>query len=715
MIQKTFLGSMMAVTVPISMVIAADPASPSGDAMSQTNGAPGMMPKVVVTGYAPDSYLAPNATTATKTDTPIREIPQAVRVVPIELLQDQGALSVNDVLRNVAGVAPVQNRAGTTATAYFGQIVTRGFRSEIYRDGVRQRFFFDVDSDALYNTERVEVLKGPGSQLYGLGTLGGLVNYVSKVPQPSAAYSSTTTVGGTVGGAIVRESADLTGPLNESGTLMYRLMGDFEQSDLFQDHMPLRRRDLSVSVLWDNKSDTTVKFDVDARDRRQGYYLGLPFPFTSQAIPITRDPGEPGLNTLHNDGVEISLDATHRFNEVWSSRTLLRYDTAEYHFAGARSKGLLADGITLKRNYTDYRENYNESVIEQDLIGKTTLLDHEATTLLGVDYSALFDRSGAQSGKIGNLNLLSPAYGLSAPVITGNNFPFDVNQASYGAFVQQQIQPIDRLHLTAGMRFDYLRERDDTTHDGGNNIVTINRAFTWRAGATYDLWGPLATYASYATSFTPNVGALNSTDEVIGHPPETGNQYEVGFKLIEEKWYSASLGLFQITRENVLVPDPNSDIGAYRLSGKQRSRGTDLDMSAKLVEGLNITASYAYVFATVLEDTSNPIGASLSNVPRHQGSIWARYDFEPNGPLGGWFIGVGGVYVGKRPGDLANSFYLSDYATLDAVIGRRWKHVTAQINAKNALDTRYYVYADNRNRVYPGEPLTLLATVTVHF
>lgn len=243
MIQKTFLGSMMAVTVPISMVIAADPASPSGDAMSQTNGAPGMMPKVVVTGYAPDSYLAPNATTATKTDTPIREIPQAVRVVPIELLQDQGALSVNDVLRNVAGVAPVQNRAGTTATAYFGQIVTRGFRSEIYRDGVRQRFFFDVDSDALYNTERVEVLKGPGSQLYGLGTLGGLVNYVSKVPQPSAAYSSTTTVGGTVGGAIVRESADLTGPLNESGTLMYRLMGDFEQSDLFQDHMPLRRRD----------------------------------------------------------------------------------------------------------------------------------------------------------------------------------------------------------------------------------------------------------------------------------------------------------------------------------------------------------------------------------------------------------------------------------------------------------------------------------------
>ncbi len=702
-------------TLPMSMVIAAEPASAAGDVLSPTNGTPGIMPKVVVTGSAPDSYVAPNATTATKTDTSIREIPQAIRVVPIELLQDQGALSVNDVLRNVAGVAPVQNRSGTTATAYFGQILTRGFRSEIYRDGVRQRFFFDVDSEALYNTERVEVLKGPGSQLYGLGTLGGLVNYVSKVPQASAFYSSTTTVGGTVGGAIVRESADLTGSLNNSGTLMYRLMGDFEQSDLFQDHSPLRRRDLSLSVLWDNKSDTTIKFDVDARDRRQGYNLGLPFPFTSQTIPITRDPGEPGLNTLHNDGVEVSLDATHSFNDVWSSRTVLRYDTAEYHFAGAESKGLLADGITLKRSYADYRENYNEAVIEQDLIGKTTLLDHAATTLLGIDYSTLFDRSGAQSYKIGTLNLVNPVYGLGKLVFKSDHFPFDVDQASYGAFAQQQIQPLDRLHLTAGMRFDYLRERDDTTRDGGNDIVTINRAFTWRAGATYDVWGPLATYASYATSFTPNVGSLNSTDEVIGHPPETGDQYEIGLKLNEEKWYSANLGLFQITRENVMVPDPTSDIGASRLSGKQRSRGTDLDVSAKVVEGLNITASYAYVFATVLEDTSNPIGASLNNVPRHQGSIWARYDFERNGPLGGWFIGVGGVYVGKRPGDLANSFYLSDYATLDAVVGRRWKHVTAQINAKNALDTRYYVYADNRNKVYPGEPLTVLATVTVHF
>jgi iron complex outermembrane receptor protein len=707
--------SLAALSLPAGLALGADGATGSDGSQSITNTPAQTLPRVLVTAPVPQSYLTTNATTATKTDTPLKDIPQAVRVIRGELLQDQAALSVNDVLRNVAGVAPVQNRAGTTATAYFGQILTRGFRSEIYQDGIRQRFFYDVDSEALHNTERVEVLKGPGSELYGLGTLGGLVNYVSKTPQPTAAYSSTTTMGGSTGGVIFKQGADLTGPLNPSGTFMYRLSGELEQSDLFQDNTPLRRRDLSASVLWDNKLDTTVKFDVDARDRRQTLYLGLPFPFTAVPIPITRNPGEPAFNQLHNDGIEVSLDATHRFNDVWSSRTVLRYDVAEYHFAGANSKSLLADGVTLKRSYTDYREDYNESVIEQDFIAKTTVLDHPATTLFGGEFSALFDHSGAFSGKIGTLNLVNQVYGLSSPTITGNNFPFDVNQANYGLFFQQQVQPLDPLHLTAGVRYDYLRERDNTIADGGNNIVTINHAFTWRTGATYDVWGPLSTYASYATSFTPNVGSLNLTDEVTGHPPETGHQYEVGLKLHESTRYSATLGLFELTRQNVLVPDPTSDIGASRLSGKQRSRGTDIDLSVEVARGLNVTASYAYVFATVLEDTSNPIGAQLNNVPRHQASLWTRYDFENEGPLGGWFVGAGMVYVGKRPGDLANSFYLGDYATMDAVVGRRWKRVTAQVNVKNALDERYYVYADRRSRVYPGEPLTVIATVKVRF
>jgi iron complex outermembrane recepter protein len=635
--------------------------------------------------------------------------------VPGTLLQDQGANSVNDILRNVAGVAPVQNRAGATATAYKGQLLTRGFRTDIYRDGVRQLFFFDVDSDALYNTDRVEFLKGPGSELYGLGGLGGLINFVSKVPQATPSYAATATLGSTGGKLTSREGFDLTGPLNETGTLMYRLTGEFERSDLFQDNSPLQRRDLGGSLLWDNRSDTTIKLDIDSRDRRQPLNLGAPFPFTSVVIPITRFPGEPNLNYLHNSGVEVTLDATHKFNDVWSTRTVLRYDYGEYHFAGANAKSLQANGTTINRSYTDYREYYNELVFEQDVIANTTVLGHKATTLLGIEYAYLFDRSGSLSGTIGPLNLVNPVYGITTPTITGNSYPFDVNQSTYAIFAQQQIQPTNRLHLTAGVRFDRVREADNAIASGGNNYVTNNSAVTWRLGATYDLWGPLSAYASYATSFTPNVGSLNLADGVGPHPPETGDQYEIGLKWHDGNRLSANLGIFQITRQNVAVPDPTSLVGATRISGEQRSRGFDLDVTAEVVPGLNVTASYAYVYASVLQDTVNPIGATLNNVPRHQGSVWARYDFPTGGPLAGGFIGGGAAYVGNRAGDLKNSFYLGEYATVDAVAGWRWNHVTAQLNFKNLLDRRYYVYADRPARVYPGEPRSILGTVTVKF
>ena len=708
MFHHTLWGAIVAGALGFGLQAAAQTAANQGSA-----GEAVALPELAVTaagerGDGPvDGYRATRSVSATRTDTPIREIPQSISVVPRAVLEDTAAVRVDAALDYAGGIARGNNFGGQTLFEYN----VRGFATgEYYRNGfpVNRGYQGSPDTAAI---ERLEVLRGPASLLYGRGDPGGTLNIVSKQPVPER----STVLGGLFGSyGFERGTIDAAGALRADGSTSYRLNGAVESGGSFRRHVDSSRQYLAPALTWQVSPDTTVTLEGEFLHNDRTFDRGVvAYGNRPGVMPRDRFLGEPGVGTLRNNSGLGQLRFDHRITNDWSLRGGVQYFGGTLDGLAVEPSSLLADGRTLRREFRERDFAWNDLDLQLNLVGRfrTGPVDH--TLLAGIEYERYHNREILNRSNPGTspsaLDILDPVYGQRLPALTRRSNTLESSN-TYAAYLQDQVSLTGRLKLVAGLRVEHF-DQDFTQRSTGTASPQTQTAATPRLGLVYELASNVSAYASYAQSFRPNRGG-----DIGGRSfaPERGEAYEVGakFDLFDDR-LSATAALFHITKANVLTANP-ADTSYSIAAGEVRSRGFDLTLSGNPLPGWRVIGGYAYIDAEVTRDVTLRPGTRLLNVPRHSASLLNVYEFQ-EGRLQGLGLGSGVNLVGSRAGDATGSaFRLPAYATVDLLayyrIGDR---VRLNLNINNLLDRTYYDRSYSSVWVSPGAPLTVLGGVTI--
>ena len=658
--------------------------------------------EIVVTRTPRNAYIVPNTTTGTRTDTPLRDIPQSIQVVPQQVLEDRQVLRVQQVADSVPGVQAGGNYGGLPSANFFIRGFDTGF---VFRDGFRD-FGFLTPID-VSNIERIEILKGPASVLYGQGQPGGLVNIVSKQPLTEPYYAASLTIGSF---DFYRPTIDISGPLNSQRTVAYRLNLAYENAGSFRDFNESESYFVAPSFSLQLGEDTKMTFNFEYQ--KYDYTFDRNFQPEPEffEIPISRFLGEPDFNHASVDSGRASYLLEHQFSENWQLRH--RFAAILSHIDNNEIGGdsLQSDRRTLDR-YIYFTDELSQTYsIQNEVVGKfqTGAIAHQV--LLGVELSRYRFAYDFLGSTIAPIDIFNPVYGAKPEVPFTPSFGEEYGTDAIGVYFQDQVTLLTNLKLLAGGRFDLARStyRDRITQEELND--TTDFAFSPRLGIVYQPIDPVSLYFSYATSFNPSVFGRSASNEAF--EPETGRQFEVGVKadLLSDR-LSATLAAFQITKTNVLVTDPDNPDFSIQ-TGEQTSEGFEFNLVGRPLSGWNITLSYAYTDAFVSEDSTIPVGDKLGGVPEHQAGLFSTYEIQ-DGSLKGLGVGLGLYYVANRQARLPNTgLKLPDYFRVDASIFYRRNNWKWQVNINNLTDIDYY-NSYNGFLVNPQPPLTVLGTVSV--
>ncbi|MDF5731968.1 MAG: TonB-dependent siderophore receptor [Rhizonema sp. PD38] len=686
---------------------------PESQTQQQTPSASGDEAIELVVRGEQNGYRVPDASTATRTDTPLRDIPASVQVIPRQIIEDRAVTQVYQALQNVSGIN------ASTYQGVIDQVSIRGFDTgSYYRNGSTNPFQYDlVTTD---NLERIEVLKGPAGVLFGQGPPGGIVNLVTKKPLSEPYYNLSFAAGSFDS---YRPSLDISGPLNAEKTLLYRFVGSYEESKSFINEVNHKNYFFAPSVQWNISKDTKLALELELINTSISVNPGIPAIGRGiAAIPTSRYLDESdgfdkpfGKNSVRKYNLTATLD--HRFNQDWSVRNTFfakwfNLDRLNPLYSSLDEK----TGVLTRATYAGeglYKSYFNNL----DIIGnvKTGSIVHKilAGFEFGKEINTDLKFAAGYPGSYPSINIFNPIrssirYSLNSLTINVNR---DENNTTYGFYLQDQIAFADNLKLLLGGRFDSYQQnqfdRVDLTPSKANSS-----AFSPRVGIVYQPSQAVSLYASFTKGFVPS-GATLASGKVP--PPEESTQYEVGTKLDFGK-FSGTLAFYDITQSNIPTPDPNNPAVFSVLTGEVKSRGIELDVSGEILPGLNVIAAYAYDDAFVSRDNSTPVGNRFANAPRNSASVWTTYQLQ-TGNLKGLGFGLGVYYVGERAGDLDNSYEIPSYVRFDTSIFYRRKNWRAQLNFQNLFNTEYYLGSPNSNRlgVTPGAPFSVVGTLSLQF
>lgn len=661
------------------------------------------------------SYVAEEASTATRTDTPIIQVPQSVEVVTRKVMDDQKAIRLDQALRNVSGVvSPDASRGVLNDRSY-----CRGFVCGFFKNNMRN---LDQQQVLTYrdisNIQRVEVLKGPPSVLYGRSEPSGIVNIITKQPL-SEYYASLETIFGSYG--LYRPMMDVSGPMNESKTLRFRINGAYENAESFRDSVQSHRYFISPVVTWDAGSNTSLTFEGEYVHNNQTFDPGIPIIGQRAApVPITRFLGE-SFNVYNVREVRAGFLVKHRFSDDLHLESQFRVDQSSWHGVQMAFGGLLADNQTLTRINQAGGATQGSYYWRNDLIGSFATGAVKHKTLTGLEVGRNYYSTTLGAGVYPSINIYNPIYGQAAFVDPRKTVFVDTFSNSIGAYLQDQIDLSDTLHLLLGARGDYVYQHSGQgVNAPKRDTKAENFGFSPRVGLTYQPIQPLAVYANVTRSFNPTFTATGAANNLF--IPETATQYEAGIKAdVVPGRLTSNVAVYRILKQHVLATDPSNPLLQIQ-TGAQRSQGVEFDLTAQLTNAWKLIATYAYTDARIAADTTFSIGNRLPLVARHTGSVWTTYDFQ-DGPLQGFGAGTGLFAVGERSGDLANTFELPGYVRVDAALYYRKPEVfsrtnlTVQLNIQNLLDQEYY-YGGATIRssgAFPGAPLTLLGSIKLEY
>ena len=655
-----------------------------------------------------NGYHATRSASATRTDTSIHETAQSISVVSRDVVDDLGATRLQDALDYAGGVGRANNFGGQGLTTF----TVRGFTTgEFYRNGFPINRGYPNMPDA-NSIERLEVIRGPATTLYGRGDPGGTFNVVSK--QPTA--ERTVTLGSQLDDqGMKRGTLDASGPLDDEGRLGYRLNVIGEGGDTFRDHVETERYGVTPVLSWQASDDTKVVFEGDFMRNNHPLDRGVTR-YAKQIGTASRDTffGEKDAGKLHNDNNMAQLRFEHLLNENWTLAGGFQWLDGSLQGNAIEANGVADDGRTLGRNFNYRKLEWTDKDTQLNLTGHFSTMGLDHTLLTGVevenyDYTSIIQRSsGAVSAY--PIDIFNPVYGQPRPALTRTPTHDKENLKTYAAFVQDQVALTDRLRLLGSARFERFEHDYDTYVPGGKSWEASDNAVTPRVGLSYDLTDTVAVYADTARSFKPNTGASRQGD---GFEPEKGKSYEIGVKWEAlDRQLSVDAAIYQIEKRNVLTTDPVDSTFSVA-AGEVRSRGLDINVAGNVTPQWRVIGGYAYVDAEVTKDNVLQSGTRLLNIPKNSFSLLNMYEFQ-DGELKGLGLGVGAKYVDERAGQTANTaFSMGSYAVADLLSYYKVNDkIRLNLDVKNLFDRDFEEGAFGNVYAYPGEPRTVQVGVS---
>jgi iron complex outermembrane receptor protein len=645
-------------------------------------------------------YVAKRSSIGTKTDTPLSETAQSISVVTRKQLDTRAVQNLDEAVAYTPGVTA--SLYGRDATRGYSYVKIRGFSSGVnstFTDGLRAPVgVFATTNTDTYGFDRIEVLRGPASILYGANSPGGLFNQVTKLPPTEELHEIQLQAGNNAN----RSAAlDIGGPVRDDGKLLFRLTARTQEQDYEQDYSSGRHHFFAPALTYKPDENTSLTLLANyQKDDNKGNGLGnrriYSYGDALYGYSSSLFTGEPNYDRFVREQRQIGYILEHKFNDTWSLTQTARHTDVDVDYKYIDYTDLDADGRTLNRSATYIKETMNADTIDTHAQAKWSggALTH--TTLIGFDYMQQNYDYRLGTGTAPSLDLATLNYGqaVTTPTLTSQSLS---HMRQRGLYVQDQMKLGERWVALVGGRRDWYEE----------DLSAIKQtANTGRAGLVYHATSELSPYLSYSESFEAQPGIDRSGNTFV---PTTGRQYEVGIQYEPTgKPARFTAALFDLRQQNVLTTDP-VDINYSIQTGEMASKGLELEANLGPFKGLNLTAAYTLLDNKVTKSTTaSEIGRQGQGISRHSASLWADYTIS-NGKLKGLGFGGGLRYIGSRY-DYYNTRKFGGVIVTDAMVRYDLDEWRLALNVRNLFDKFY-----DASSSYAGEGRTVLLTATRHW
>ncbi|MFG6081026.1 TonB-dependent siderophore receptor [Paracoccus litorisediminis] len=657
-----------------------------------------VLDEVVLDATAPtQGYVVPTTQIATKTNTPVLETQQSVSVITRQQIEDQGAQNMTQALRYTAGVTAEPFGADPR----FDQPRMRGFdvSNSQYLNGLHLIRDFGAMSLDLYGLERVEVLRGPSSALYGSGSPGGIINMVQKHAQPED-FSEAGVSYGTHGNASVFFDMNRA----PSDTLAWRLTGNLANEQEQVEELENQRGYLAGALRWELDDVSTLDVMLSYQKDKPLSPTGVPHALTD--IGDADDlrelyAGYPDEDDSDRRMLNLGVEYKRELDNGWRLEQGFRYQKFDWDYTGFYVTGLTGDMIGVGSTYQD--ETSDTVQVDTRLIGEAVTGAATHRLLFGLDVSRWSGRNATDFGTAPSLNWRNPDYSVPAPRSTWYNLVNDISLEQIGVYAQDEIS-WNNWRASLALRHDWAQQSGTAWNNfgGETDVSQKDEATTGRVGLTYLFDNGVAPYVSYATSFEPEIGPDNKGDTL---KPTEGKQWEAGVKYQPEVIDAlVTLAVYDLKQTNV-TRNMGGDIGNIQI-GEVHSRGVELEGTAELAEGWDIRASYAYTDARQKGGAED--GRRMPDTPYNSASLWLDRDFG-----NGFRLGGGIRYVGERDGVGADWLptKVDGFTVGDVAASYTRDNIVASINVFNITDEAYISSCSGFGCFY-GDGREVLAKLT---
>jgi iron complex outermembrane receptor protein len=642
-------------------------------------------------------YVAKRSAIGTKTDTPLSETAQSISVVTREQLDTRAVQNLDEAVAYTPGVTG--GPYGRDATRGYSYATIRGFGSGVnstFTDGLRAPVgVFATTNTDMYGFDRIEVLRGPASILYGASSPGGLFNQVTKRPPTEELHEIQLQAGNNAN----RSAAlDIGGPVRDDGKFLFRLTARTQEQDYEQDYSNGKHQFFAPALTYKPDENTSLTLLANyQKDDNKSNNLGNRRIYSSgdalYGYSSSLFTGEPNYDRFVREQKEIGYIFEHKFNDTWSLTQTARHTDVDVDYKYIDYTDLDADGRTLNRSATYIKETMNADTVDTHAQAKWSggALTH--TTLIGFDYMQRNYDYRLGTGTAPSLDLPTLNYGqaVTTPTLTSQSLS---HMRQRGLYVQDQMKLGERWVALVGGRRDWYEE----------DLSAIKQtANTGRAGLVYHATKELSPYFSYSNSFEAQSGIDRSGNAFV---PTTGRQYEVGVQYEPTgKPARFTAALFDLRQQNVLTADP-VDTNYSIQTGEMASKGLELEANLGPFKGLNLTAAYTLLDNKVTKSTTaSEIGRYGQGISRHSASLWADYTVS-DGKLKGLGFGGGLRYIGSRY-DYYNTRKFGGVIVTDAMVRYDLEKWRLALNVRNLFDKFY-----DASGSYAGEGRTVLLTAT---
>ena len=670
--------------------------------------------KVEVVGqrYLPD-YATRKTRSATKTDTPLLDVPQAVTVVTDKLVADQAMTSLSEAFRYMPGVGLAQGEGNRDTPVLRGNSSTADF----FVDGIRDDVQYIRDT---YNLERVEALKGPNALVFGRGGSGGVVNRVTRQADGQSHRSASLQVGS---GDRRRGTLDYGDGIGE-GSAGFRINAVYEDSASFRDGYSVERYGINPTFGFEIAPGTRVELSYEHFHDERVADRGVP---SLDGRPIDTDPST-FFGNPDESPVEATVDAfdavlTHAFGEHLQLRNHFRYaDYDKFYqnvFPGAVDAATQTVAISAYNNTTARRNLFNQT----DLVWETTTGAIRHTVLAGTEFGRQVTDNQRMTGYFGAPGSTTTSIRVPLASPTTSEIPLFRPSASdadnhgvakvAAVYLQDQVEFSPQWQAILGLRYDDFRV-DLRNNRTGATVSSEDGLLSPRAGLVYKPLDRVSLYASYSMAYQPRAGeqlaSLTASNAALD--PETFRNREIGAKWDIRPDLQASLAVYRLDRGNVAVTDP-ADATRMILVDGQSTEGVELGIAGRITESWQVMGGYAYQDGeiTTTQSATAVAGNRLAQLPRHSASLWNRYDV--NASFG---VGLGIIHRGAIYANVDNLVTLPAFTRFDgAVYWTLNPSVQLQLNIENLGNKRYFASAHSNNNLSPGTPRSAWLTMNVHF